>query len=85
MAGGQEGDQDGEEDALDPMDEDEDPEEDPDEDPEEDDEMGYEDEEEADVPSAEHMSVGSTEVHDMLLGADASPARAAPAGEASRR
>ena len=72
----------GEEDPLDPMEEDEDPDEDED---DEDDEMGYEDEEEADVPSAEHMSVGSTEVHDMLLGAEASPARAAPAAEASRR
>ena len=52
------------------------------EDEEEDAEMAYEDEEdeeEADVPSGEPMSVGSTEVHDMLLGSEASPARSAPA------
>ena len=56
---------------------------------EDDEEMAYEDEEgddEADVPSAEHMSVGSTEVHDMLLGSEASPARSAPpTTEPSRR
>lgn len=53
----------------------------------EDAEMAYEeedDDEEADVPSGEPMSVGSTEVHDMLLGSEASPARSLPA-EAPRR